>query len=108
MRVVSFLRLASLGRLKPSTAPIASHRPDASPEPPPTSRSAEEDKLFENSLAQLGDLEGDDPFKQVSARASRARPRVSRAVEESPDGEPVASSRRRRPLRPSVNPLPKP
>ena len=47
-------------------------------------RSAEEDKVFENSLAQLGDLEGDDPFKQVSARASRARPRVSRAVEESP------------------------
>ena len=84
MRVVSFLRRASLGRLKPSTAPFASHRPDASPEPPPTSRSAEEDKLFENSLAQLGDLEGDDPFKQVSARASRARPRVSRAVEESP------------------------
>ena len=35
VRVVSFLRLASLGRLKPSTAPNASHRPNASPEPPP-------------------------------------------------------------------------
>ena len=82
-----FLRLASLGRLKPSTAP-SRLPPRRLPRTPPHLAQREEDKLFENSLAQLGDLEGDDPFKQVSARALPGPPPRLPAVGDPPTESP--------------------
>ena len=41
--------------------------------PTPPLHSLEEDKHFENTLAQLGEVDGEDPFMQVSPRPSIRR-----------------------------------
>lgn len=41
--------------------------------PTPPLHSLEEDKHFENTLAQLGEVDGEDPFMQVSPRPSIPR-----------------------------------
>ena len=66
-----------------STAPLSTRVIPDGTLPTPPLYSLEEDKVFENTLAQLGEVDGEDPFTQVSPRLILKR--IFRVIRQDPD-----------------------
>ena len=74
-----------------STAPLSTRVIPDGTLPTPPLYSLEEDKVFENTLAQLGEVDGEDPFTQVSPRLILTR--IFRVIRQDPDlGDPRSTA----------------
>ena len=74
-----------------STAPLSTRVIPDGTLPTPPLYSLEEDKVFENTLAQLGEVDGEDPFTQVSPRLILTR--IFRLIRQDPDlGDPRSTA----------------